>query len=87
MIKHGLKALQGSLNDGELTSANSAIAIVGKDMSFTVLEDASIEPYIAALKDEDQAMAAEVPAEQAPAQEQPAEAAPQEAEGPAPMES
>ena len=37
LIKHGLKALQACLQDGDLTSANSAIAVVGKDLSFTVL--------------------------------------------------
>ena len=30
LIKHGLKAVQASLQDAELTSANAAIAIVGK---------------------------------------------------------
>lgn len=30
LIAHGLRALQASLHDGELTDANSAAAIVGK---------------------------------------------------------
>jgi len=58
IIKHGLRAIQASLQDGDLTSANSSIAIVGKDMSFTILEDEALEPYVAALKEEDAPMAA-----------------------------
>ncbi|MEW5301049.1 MAG: hypothetical protein WDW38_009381 [Sanguina aurantia] len=53
LIAHGLRALQASLHDGELTDANSAAAIVGKGLPFTILEDASIAPYITLLKEEE----------------------------------
>jgi hypothetical protein len=46
LVKHGLRALSSSLADGELTAANTAVAIVGKGTAFTVLEDDNILPYI-----------------------------------------
>lgn len=39
--------MQACLQDGDLTNANSSIAIVGKGLPFTILEDAALEPYIA----------------------------------------
>ncbi len=30
LIRHGLKALAGSLSDGKLTAANTAVSVVGK---------------------------------------------------------
>ncbi|KAI8469700.1 MAG: nucleophile aminohydrolase [Monoraphidium minutum] len=50
---HGLRALAASLNEGELTKANCAVAIVGEGGSFVVLEEDDIEPYIQMLKDEE----------------------------------
>mmetsp|Transcript_0 Transcript_0/g.1 ORF Transcript_0/g.1 Transcript_0/m.1 type:complete len:287 (+) Transcript_0:130-990(+) len=100
LVRHGLKALAGTLSDGELTAANTAVSVVGKGMLFTVLEGDDIAPYIAALREEEGAMAVEAPAEAAPeVPEAPAAeaatgteaaAAPEaqeEPEGPAPMES
>lgn len=78
LIRHGLKALAGSLSDGELTSANSTVAIVGKGTPFTILEDDAIAAYIEALKEEEGAMAVE----EAPA----APAAPDAAAAPAAAE-
>lgn len=94
LIRHGLKSLAGSLSDGELTSVNAAVAIVGKDMAFTVLENETIEPYITALKEEEAPMAVEAEAAAAGAEggaaeqaagEQPAAEAGEG--GAAPMES
>lgn len=53
LLLHGLKALAGSLQEGELSAANVSLAIVGRDMPFTILEDEKLEPYIAALKAEE----------------------------------
>ena len=96
LIRHGLRAIQACLQDSELSSANSSIAIVGKDMAFTILEDAALEPYVAAVKEEDQPMAAAAAADEgveaaAGAAEEdvppPADAgAGAEEEGPRPME-
>lgn len=46
------------------------IAVVGKGMPLTILEEASIQPYIAALKEEDQSMAGEATADAQPPQQQ-----------------
>uniref|UniRef100_A0A7S3QWT2 Proteasome subunit alpha type n=1 Tax=Dunaliella tertiolecta TaxID=3047 RepID=A0A7S3QWT2_DUNTE len=98
LIRHGLKALAGSLTDGELTPANTTVAVVGKGMPFTLLEEDGIQPYIAALKEEDQPMATDqdaAAAAQPPQQQQGAtpgqgDAAPPGSGGdggPAPMET
>lgn len=50
LIRHGLKSLAASLADGELTSANTAVAVVGRGTVFTLLEDDTVAPYITALK-------------------------------------
>lgn len=60
LIMHGLRALAATISgDAELTAQNCAVAIVGKGLPFTVLEDGGVEPYVTALK-EDEPMAAEV---------------------------
>ncbi|KAG2432045.1 hypothetical protein HYH02_013115 [Chlamydomonas schloesseri] len=93
LISHGLRALAASLSEGELTDANCSVAVVGKDSAFTLLEDAGVAPFIAALKEEEGAgaMQAEEPAAAAPAEQaEGAAAAPEEppAEGgAAPMEA
>ncbi|GIL89911.1 hypothetical protein Vretimale_17952 [Volvox reticuliferus] len=99
LVRHGLRALQSSLSEGELTEANSSVAVVGKDLSFTILEDEAVQPYITALKEDEpmQTEAAVVEEEQreAPVEGQVAEdggqaayeAALREGEGPAPMEA
>lgn len=70
LATHGLKALASSLQEGELTTQNCSLAIVSKDLPFTILEDEAIAPYLDALKDED--LAAPEPMQEA------AEAAPAE---------
>uniref|UniRef100_A0A7S0R6S1 Proteasome subunit alpha type n=1 Tax=Chlamydomonas leiostraca TaxID=1034604 RepID=A0A7S0R6S1_9CHLO len=90
LIRHGLKSLAGSLSDGELTPANSAIAIVGKGTPFTILEDEGIAPYIAALREEEGPMAVEAPPQAVQDAAAAADApppAPAEEGGPAPMEA
>ena len=94
LIKHGLKAIQSCLQDAELSSSNSSIAVVGKDLSFTILEDSALDPFVALVKDEQPAGAdaaamdeGEAPAVAAAAVEEPAEPAAAEADdGPRPMD-
>jgi 20S proteasome subunit alpha 6 len=95
LIKHGLKAIQSCLQDAELSSSNSCIAVVGKDLSFTILEDAALDPFVTLIKDEeaplggaDAAMEEEAPAAPvAPVEEAgPAAAAVEEEDGPRPMD-
>lgn len=38
LVQHALKALEASLQDGELTTENCTIAVVGKDLPFAILE-------------------------------------------------
>lgn len=78
LIRHGLKAVSACLQDGELSSSNCSIAIVGKDTTFAVLEDEALQPFIDAVKEEDVPMAAE-PEAAAP----PAEGAAEEGDAPA----
>lgn len=40
------------MTDGELTKDNMSVAIVGKGTPLTLLEDADLEPHLAALADE-----------------------------------
>ncbi len=61
LVRHGLKALAGSLSDGKLTPSNTAVAVVGKDLTFTVLENDAIAPYLTALEEEEGSMAVEAP--------------------------
>ncbi|KAL4421352.1 hypothetical protein ABPG75_010643 [Micractinium tetrahymenae] len=68
LVKHALHALQASLQDGELTEKNCSVAVVGGDMPFTLLEDDSLAPYIAAIKEEEPAAAAGMEAEGAAAE-------------------
>lgn len=38
LIQHALKALEASIQDGELTTENSTVAIVGKGLPFAIVE-------------------------------------------------
>lgn len=83
LISHGLRAVQASLQEGELTAANCTVALVGKDTPFTVLEDESLAPYIALIKEEPMAAVADTAAAaQAAGEEQPSAEG-----GAAPMET
>eukprot|EP00803_Ostreobium_quekettii_P006933 evm.model.scf_3525.1 EVM.evm.TU.scf_3525.1 scf_3525:10162-12444(-) len=57
LIQHGLRALEASIQDGELTTKNCTIAIVGPDVPFTIKEEADLQPYIDAMKEGDAGMA------------------------------
>eukprot|EP00271_Cylindrocystis_brebissonii_P003552 TRINITY_DN14677_c0_g1_i1.p1 TRINITY_DN14677_c0_g1~~TRINITY_DN14677_c0_g1_i1.p1 ORF type:complete len:308 (+),score=69.38 TRINITY_DN14677_c0_g1_i1:140-1063(+) len=46
LIRHALTAVKESLHDGDLTSKNCSVAIVGKDEKFIILEDEALQPYI-----------------------------------------
>mmetsp|Transcript_20941 Transcript_20941/g.53541 ORF Transcript_20941/g.53541 Transcript_20941/m.53541 type:complete len:271 (+) Transcript_20941:74-886(+) len=51
LIKHALLALRETLGTGqELTAANVAVAHVGMEGNFTILEDDTIAPYVDAVK-------------------------------------
>ncbi|VDQ05157.1 unnamed protein product [Trichobilharzia regenti] len=47
LICHGLKALNSTLpNEVTLNTKNCSLAIVGKDMKFTIFEDDNIDSYL-----------------------------------------
>ena len=50
LVLHGLRALEASSQDAGLDRKNCTIAIVGRDLPFTVLEDEALEPYLAQIK-------------------------------------
>ena len=51
LIKHALLALRETISpEGEkLNSQNATIAVVGKDIPFTILENEAIEPYVSSI--------------------------------------
>jgi len=51
LIKHALTALKGTSQTGSLTSKNCAVGYLGKNKSFTVLEDDDIKDYVAQVAD------------------------------------
>lgn len=53
LIGHSLKALQASLADGELTKESISVAVVGSDLTLTLLDQDAVQQHITALKDED----------------------------------
>ena len=53
LVNHGLQALSASLQEGDLTSKNCTVGVVGKDMQFTIISGEALQPYLAALKEED----------------------------------
>jgi hypothetical protein len=50
LVRHALQALSASVTDGELTKENCTVAVVGKDIPFTILEGEDLAPHIALLK-------------------------------------
>ncbi|KAL7535422.1 hypothetical protein ACHAXR_006477 [Thalassiosira sp. AJA248-18] len=47
LIMHALRALVGCVSgDGELTSENGSIGVVGKDEKFMLIEGAELQPYL-----------------------------------------
>lgn len=55
LVRHALRALHASLQDGDLTKKNCSVAIVGDDQPFTILEDDAIEPFVTAIQEEEEA--------------------------------
>jgi len=53
LIRAALNALKGSASDG-LTSANAVVGFVGKNTSFTILENDAIREYVSAVNDEEE---------------------------------
>jgi len=54
LIKHGLRALRDTLpNEVDLTNKNVSVAVVGKDMPFTIYDDAHVEPFLAGIEGEE----------------------------------
>jgi 20S proteasome subunit alpha 6 len=54
LIKHGLRALRDTLpNEVELTTKNCSLAVVGKDLDFTIYEDDDIARYLALIEGEE----------------------------------
>lgn len=52
LINHGLQALSASLQEGDLTTKNCTVGVVGKDMRFTIISGEALQPYLSALKEE-----------------------------------
>ena len=48
-----LQALSASVTEDELSADNTAVALVGEGMPFTILEGKDLEPYLATLKAEE----------------------------------
>lgn len=53
LIRHALFAVKESVQEGELTSKNCTVAVVGKDKKFIVLEDDDLQPYIEQMEAEE----------------------------------
>jgi len=56
LIKHCMRALRDTLpNEVELTVKNCAVAVVGKDTPFAILEDARVGTYLTAIEGDERA--------------------------------
>ncbi|XP_013393501.1 proteasome subunit alpha type-1 [Lingula anatina] len=54
LVKHGLRALRDTLpNEVELTTKNCSVAIVGKDMPFTIYDDNDVGKYLSMIEGEE----------------------------------
>jgi 20S proteasome subunit alpha 6 len=52
LVRHALQALRQTTGDStQLTSRNTAVALVGKDLPFRIYEDENVEPFIAEVED------------------------------------
>lgn len=54
LVRHALRALHSSLQDGDLTKQNCSVAVVGPDQPFTILEGDAIEPFVNAIQEEEE---------------------------------
>ncbi|XP_065184220.1 proteasome subunit alpha type-1-like [Sycon ciliatum] len=79
LIRHGLRALRDCLrNEAELSTLNCSVAIVGKDVPFTIYANESVKPYLDSI-DETGPTAAAAPAAAADAPAAEGAGAPEEA--------
>jgi len=73
LIKHGLRALRDTLPaEVDLTNKNVSIAVVGKDVPFTIYDDSNVDQFLASIEGEERRggrreAPAEEPAADAPA--------------------
>jgi 20S proteasome subunit alpha 6 len=76
LIKHGLRALRDTLPaEVDLTNKNVSIAVVGKDVPFTIYDDSDVDQFLASIEGEERRGGRrEAPAEE-PAADAPADAA------------
>lgn len=50
LVQHALKALAASVQDGELKREAVTVSVVGRDMPFTILDDAILDSALSSLK-------------------------------------
>jgi 20S proteasome subunit alpha 6 len=56
LIRHALRALRDTLpNEIELSTKNCSLAIVGKDLPFTIFDDEKIKPYLDSIEGDSRA--------------------------------
>jgi 20S proteasome subunit alpha 6 len=56
LIRHALRALRDTLpNEIELSTKNCSLAIVGRDMAFTIFDDEKIKPYLDSIEGDSRA--------------------------------
>lgn len=60
-MKRYLVCVQASQQDGDITTENVTIAVVGKDQPFTLIEDDALAPFVAQLENEGEPAAGEAP--------------------------
>lgn len=81
LVQHGLRALRETLpSEQDLTTKNVSIAIVGKDMEFTIYDDDDVAPFLEGLEERPQRKVAQpadepaaAPAAAGPASDEPME--------------
>lgn len=83
LVREALRALAASVTEGELNSRNCTVAVVGRDLPLTLLEEEALQPYLEAIQeaaDGEEAMADDAAAadDQPPPGDAPGEAAPME---------
>jgi len=84
LIKHGLRALRDTLPaEVDLTNKNVSIAVVGKDVPFTIYDDADVDQFLASIEGEERRGGRR----EAPAEDAPAADAPADGDAPAPMDA
>lgn len=68
LVQHGLRALRETLPaEQDLTTKNVSIGIVGKEMEFTIYDDADVARFLEGLEERPQRRVAQPADEAAPA--------------------